>query len=317
MIKIGFKNYNGVISNIYTGYKDLVDSINKHSVVEIISDVEKLKDADLLIHAPYTVNNDFRNKCRLTMWESNRVSRIQIFDCNKHDVLFVPNQFNANIFCGGGFNNKIEIFDPFISDDFVYGPFRNDNKLVIGIAFSNLSISRNDVKTAISCFLKAYEFKNDVELWIKCVGFENSYTTDSRVKVQNKEMNKSELISWYKNIDVMLCCSHGEGIGLMNLQAMATGRPLLTHKFSAMESYVNGYNSFVYEYKLDTPKNNSYAGLGKWAYINQDSLIEKLQYIYDNRNDIYNKSNYAMTDTVGYKESVSVCKLINTINKYV
>lgn len=315
MIKIGFKNYKSISDDFYTGYKNLADSLLKYNCVEIISEVENLNSADLLIKNLVNVSNDFRNKCRLTMWESNRITRLQMFDCNKHDVLFLPNQFNANLLCSGGVNSKIEIFDPFISDDFINHSFKNNNKLIIGISCSSPSLYRNDINRAIKCFLSAYEFKKDVELWIKCVGITNNYTDDPRIKFINEKMNIQELIDWYVNIDVLLCCSHGEGIGLMNLEAMAVGRPLLTHTFSAMQSYANEYNSFVYDFKLDHTNIHTYTG--KWAYIVEDSLIDKMIYIYDNRQSIYDKSKYSVMDVAKYKSSVSVIKLLNLIKKYV
>lgn len=317
MIKIGFKNYNNILDTDYSGYKTILDLICRFAHKDVVIESSNLNSSDLLICRPLSNSNEFRNKCRLSMWETNRISRGHFFDFNKHEVIFVPNQFNANVFCASGLNNNIEIFDPFISDDFSQKPFKNRDKLVFGICFSTTSLNRNDINTAINCFTKAFESKSDVELWIKCVNYEHNKVVDERIKFVSNSMNSIDLLDWYENIDILLCCSHGEGIGLMNLEAMATGRPLLTHTFSGMQSYVNSYNSFIYEYKLDGPNYSFYAGHGKWAYIIEESLIEKMKYIYNNKYDIYNKSVHAISDVSIYKSSISIPKFLNRIKKYV
>lgn len=319
MLKIGFKGYDDSKKDFVTGYNDLVKLLIKYldkTEYEIINDYTLFNDLDLIIGAPLKRINPYRSKCKLTMWETNKLSHIQVFDCNKHDVLFLPSSWCKDVFRSNRIRTNIELFDAFISEKYVYTDFIKKDKLIIGLAFTGISAGRTDINMIINCFKKAFDGKNDVELWIKSVDINDEYET-TNIKIFNKYVSEEDLLTWYKNIDVFLCGSSGEGIGLMNLQAMMCGRPIISHTFSTMNEYVNEQNSFIYEYNLTTPKDVFYAGYGMWAKINSESLIETLRYIYNNRDKIYEKSKIASQSVIRYKENVSVPIFIKKLKNYV
>lgn len=319
MIKIGFPQ-NKLDTSYNSGYKTLFCLIEKYlkkDEYKIFNDKEDFKDLDLLICSIGINNNLFTSKCSLTMWETSKLSHLQVTNCNKHEILFLPSMWCKDVFKFSGVRSELVLFDAFISNTFAPVKFIEKDKLIIGVAFSSTSASsRTNINRIINCFTKAYDKKNDVELWIKCVDFQRKFVEDN-IKIFNQNMSELELYDWYKNIDVFLCGSSGEGIGLMNLQSMACGRPLISHKFSTMGEYVNENNSFIYDYNLVTPRDIYYAGIGKWAEIDVESLIYQLNYIYNNRDKIYEKSINAVKDVQKYKEDISVMKFLNTLRNYV
>lgn len=59
-------------------------------------------------------------------------------------------------------------------------------------------------------------------------------------------LSRNEMVEWYKGIDVLLCTSINEGMPLPILEAMATGRPIVTTNIGDVaEMMSNGAGGFI------------------------------------------------------------------------
>ena len=65
------------------------------------------------------------------MWETTKLSRSQIFDCDKYQTLFLPSKWCLDVFKQCGIRSNIELFDGFVSNVYKVTKFVKKDKLVI------------------------------------------------------------------------------------------------------------------------------------------------------------------------------------------
>jgi glycosyltransferase involved in cell wall biosynthesis len=73
--------------------------------------------------------------------------------------------------------------------------------------------------------------------------------------------------------------SHGEGFGLIPLQAIATGMPTILTDWSALDEFSE--YGIKLDYKIGPTGPGFYYGLGEWAEPSFDDLCIKMESVYN------------------------------------
>lgn len=75
----------------------------------------------------------------------------------------------------------------------------------------------------------------DLEVVAENLGITDRVRAVDQYRYQGGLVQPSDLADWYGTLDVLSCCSYGEGFGLPIVEAQACGTPVITTRASAME----------------------------------------------------------------------------------
>jgi glycosyltransferase involved in cell wall biosynthesis len=156
--------------------------------------------------------------------------------------------------------------------------------------------SRKNVAMAIDCFVKAdlpadatLEVKVNAPRWITPKTFTVDGKADDRVAILNGSWSIAVLTDWLRSLDVLLYLSGGEGYGLMPLEAMACGTPVIASIHTGMADYMTPANTLevptvgmvespTYDFRFGykafqrLPDGDAVIERLRWAYFNHDAL---------------------------------------------
>ena len=249
------------------------------------------------------------------MWESSRVNDLIIEILNKFERIIVPNKYNKENFIKQGLICPIEVVPLFCDTNiYTYKPHTIRDRFVFGI--SNEDPRKNLDKLTL-CFLKAFKNINNVELHIKTCSGVSTRIFDARIIYNSNKLSKEYLRDWYHNLDVYVSGATCEGWGMMQQESMCCGRPLIFTNYGGLTEYCNNTNGFEVKFKevYSTKQWGGYAG--KWSEFDEDDLINKMVYCYNNRNEVKEKGFIASKDASLFTEEIFINNIVNILNLYI
>ncbi len=142
---------------------------------------------------------------------------------------------------------------------------------------------RKGIDKVIRAFLDAFPSNPDVRLCIKIFpDCRLPLTNDSRIVILRKYLTEREMARWYRSITCFISAARSEGWGLMQHQALATGRPVVSVEYGGITEFFGPDVGYPVDYKL-VPADSYYQGCGLWAEPSHDSLVDRMRQIYENR----------------------------------
>lgn len=227
---------------------------------------------------------------RLTMFESPRLDTRWVKFENTCMAMILPCEGNVVGFQACGVHTPMYTI-PLGYDDsvYTYSPLEVDGKCVFGIGgrIHPITDKRKGTVTAVELFRRAFPNEQDVELQVKtlnCDPLVVDGTVDSRVKVINELYSKEQLAEWYRGLTAYLSLSKSEGWGLMQHEAMVTGRPIISTRFLGLKEFV--VPECMYEVGYDTEEAKIHPDgfrPGVWSKPNEDDVISAMRAVYCNR----------------------------------
>jgi glycosyltransferase involved in cell wall biosynthesis len=118
-------------------------------------------------------------------------------------------------------------------------------------------------------------------------------------------------------LDVYVSGATCEGWGMMQQESMCCGRPLIFTNYGGLTEYCNNTNGFEVKFKevYSTKQWGGYAG--KWSEFDEDDLINKMVYCYNNRNEVKEKGFIASKDASLFTEERFINNIVNILNLYI
>jgi glycosyltransferase involved in cell wall biosynthesis len=123
--------------------------------------------------------------------------------------------------------------------------------------------SRKNPFAAVSAFIQAFGNRGDVGLVIKVNNPEadgsaaaglrklkDAVASDSRVVLLFDKLAYADLLSLYASCDVIVSLHRAEGLGLIPLEAMRLGKPVIATGWSGNMTYMNHTNAALVKYKV-------------------------------------------------------------------
>lgn len=236
---------------------------------------------ELLIHPPHFIPTPGKRTAYVTMNESTRLSPVSVHLLNKAAVVIVPSQFCANTFSACGVKSPIRVVPLGIDPEIFHWRTFPTRGVVFGAA-GRLAGSdfRKNLDGVSQAFLKAFPIGKHPNVWLKIKCHPDCPITewkDSRISVTAAHLSARELADWYASLTCFISASKGEGFGLMQLQAMAVGRPIISAEFGGVTEFFDFERGFVVPHTL-SPAASPYRG--HWAHVSQEDLMEQMQMVY-------------------------------------
>jgi glycosyltransferase involved in cell wall biosynthesis len=266
----------------------LIPEYNRTAAHNLVVHPMDFRQASLL--TPVYLKLD--RKIHLAMWETSRIRKDWASMLNSNVAVIVPCEWNKKTFEEAGVSIPVFKVSLGISTDiYNYKEPNPNNPFTIGIGANMLAGTVDPRKKILDLpylFAKAFPNQKDVKLKIKATGYPKRYT-DPRIDVNVNYITEKELADWYASLDVFLSVSKGEGWGFMQHQAMAIGRPLVSHCYGGLSEFFDNNVGYVIPHKLvEATGYYSMAG-GQWAESDNDVIIETLRWLYNNRDDVLRK----------------------------
>jgi len=281
----------------------------------------------------------------MTTFETDGLPNDWVMKMQAMDEIWTYTRFGQSAFRSAGINRPITVIphgvdtDKFSPMNAGFEKFKKHFKdtYVFGANFD--WTDRKNPELLLKAYWKAFDGRKDVVLLLKSyfqhpVSESLKYMVDRieecKESVDVKDFPKVYLISniipdsqipeFYATLDAYVSCSSGEGWSLTASEAMATGLPTISTGWSGNTEFMNTSNSLLLDYKIvPVPasfysRHPSYAGQN-WADPSEDDLIDKMKYLYSNREKGIDLGIVARLDMVNnwtWKDAVK--KMNNRLN---
>lgn len=248
---------------------------------------------EFLHHPPNYTPTPGKMTAWLTMGESTRLRPREVALLNQAYVIINPSRWGADCFSASGVDTRIRVvplgFNP---DIFKYRatPPTERSKCVFGAAGRTAhGGARKGIDDVIRAFLEAFPTQQDVELRVKVFpDCKVVPTSDPRIKILAAYISDQQMSDWLSGLDCFVSCARGEGFGLIQLQAMATGVPVACVNWSGLTEFFRPELGYALKYNLE-PASGFYSGAGAWAMPHHSSVVAAMQDVYKDRWGAYLK----------------------------
>lgn len=237
---------------------------------------------ELLIHIPRfkPQTGNHVHRVHYTTWETTRLDPQWVSQLDGNAAVVVPCHWNLNCFSASGVTVPMHVVPEWVDTSvFNYKAMPTSGPIVFGCAGRlTHGATRKKLEKVIQAFRKAFPRQiTDVELHVKVSEACNipEDLADSRIKVFKGWMKQAELARWYHNLTCFVSASSSEGWGLHLHQAMACGRPLITALYAGVADYCNDTCAYPLDFRY-VPAEKPYSGLGHWADVSVDSIVEAM-----------------------------------------
>ena len=277
------------------GYGKIVEGLRKALSNQVTLDEQA--ESVVYVTTPNMVKGWYQGQkvSFITMWETNQLpSKIKDF-LPYVDTVIVPSMHNFDLF--SQFHNNVHMIPLGVdravwrtSDVIPHGKFR--------ILCGGSEWHRKGLGVVLEVFQKLA--LPDAELCIKIVPpylYAPDLTGIPNVTVYDKWMTETDEADLVRSCDLFVSASRGEGFGLMPLQAISAGVPVVL-------TNAHGHREFadLATHRISTTsvpcENGFWGGAGDWDEPNRDELAAAILDVYRNR-DKYRRQATLTAPAVG------------------
>lgn len=238
----------------------------------------------------------------MTMYECSRLPLAWVRKCYSMDEVWVPSHFNRETFYRSGIPlYKIRVM-PYGIDPVKYSPGQPPLPIPGKRGYTFLSVcsfdGRKGIDILLTAFLEEFAETEDVCLIIKTratteeeIGRQQAYIDSIAFKTAGRSRSSviliSDIHSWteqqlamlYNSADSYVLPTCGEGWNMTVMEAMASGLPVITTRWSAHLDFVNDANGYlisVQKYVPVCPMNRRLL----WAFPDPLHLRELMRHLF-------------------------------------
>jgi glycosyltransferase involved in cell wall biosynthesis len=226
-------------------------------------------------------------KIGYTPWESTALPPGWLEGFNSCDEVWATNDYCADIYRNCGVKPPVYVYEHGIDD--IWQPVDRTPSSKVRFLHFGAPAHRKHGQLTLDAFRDAFGDREDVHMTFKT--YDNhglrawsheGVTTPNRafenVSVVNRFMEIEELVDFHNYFDVLVYPSAGEGFGLIPLQALATGMPVICTEVWA------SYKRFLGPLGLQGEYQHSpwIVHPGKVYQPDYDQLVDMFIYAYDN-----------------------------------
>jgi glycosyltransferase involved in cell wall biosynthesis len=262
-------------------------------------------------------------KIQMTQWESTLVPPNWVDHAKDYNEWWTANQFGADAFIRAGVpHEKIHVYEHGV-DSSMWTPKKRGQNDRVRFLHVDSGSPRKRADIAISAFRKAFGNNINYQLtlkhshhahsnlnWDDTEVLENAGEWEyNNVRHIRENLSLQDLVKLFHYHDVLIYPSEGEGFGLIPLQALATGMPVIsTSRWCSYEKY---FPNTIIDSRIgisDIIEN--YTRFGEVVIPNVDSAAELIKYVGRNIED---QSEYFFNQIPNVVEEYSWSKKTNMI----
>lgn len=254
----------------------------------------------------------------MTMHESTHIPEESVSHLNQAEVVCVPSEWSRHCFIASGVKPPIYVVNLGLDTGFwTFQHTKMEGKFVFGVS-GRMSHggSRKGINEAIELWKKTFPDENDVVLKVKCFSDDpiGSFDYDPRIELKQQYMPPERFRAWVQSLNCFVSMSKGEGWGLIQQQAMVTGRPVISPIFSALEEFMTPENSFEVDYTLEAGE-GYYEHSGYWCVPDNESMAKQMRRAYEDRDLTKAKGAKASYDAIKFSYQRSTNKLMRVMRE--
>ena len=284
-------------SESYFGYSYAYKEINKHlrqyqhngNTINVDINSPKSK-VQLYFGSPHGFFYDHQYKIQMTQWESTLVPPHWVNHAKGYDEWWTANQFGADAFINAGVPaEKVHVFEHGV-DSSMWTPKKRGTKDTIRFLHVDSGSPRKRGSLAVEAFKAAFKDNPDYEItlkhshhaasqqdWFNEKILENHGKWESiNVRHIRENMTLEHLVSLFHFHDILIYPSEGEGFGLIPLQALATGMPVIsTSDWCSYDKYFNG--NIIESHRGISDIVETYTRYGEVVLPHLDSMVDLMK----------------------------------------
>jgi glycosyltransferase involved in cell wall biosynthesis len=212
-------------------------------------------NAQLYFGSPHGFFYPHQYKIQMTQWESTMVPPSWKEHAKDYDEWWTANEFGRQAFINSGVpEEKLHVFEHGVDSGLWTPKLRGQNDVIRFLHIDSGS-PRKRADLAKKAFKQAFGNSLDYEITFKYshipasgVDWSNPDTMsshgdweDGNIRHIRENMNIEDLVKLYHYHDAIIYPSEGEGFGMIPMQALATGMPVIsTGRWCSYERYLNG-----------------------------------------------------------------------------
>lgn len=283
-------------SESYFGYAYAYNEIKKYFTSYLDELGVKLEinspksNAQLYFGSPHGFFYPHQYKIQMTQWESTMVPPSWVEHAKYYDEWWTANEFGKQAFINAGVpEEKLHVFEHGV-DSSIWTPQLRGQKDTVRFLHIDSGSPRKRADMAKKAFISAFGNSLDYEITFKYSHIPSSgvdWNDDSVMKNHGEwengnirhireNMHLDDLVKLYQYHDVLVYPSEGEGFGMIPMQALATGMPVIsTGKWCSYERYLN---SNIIESTLGVSDiQETYTRFGEVVLPSLDSTVELMK----------------------------------------
>jgi len=198
-----------------------------------------------------------RRNVLYTMWEGNELPAAAAVAAKSADDLIVPSEHNRRVFEAAGCSVKAVV--PLgVGHEFLSLPFGEVGSLAPKRGLRVLWVGARNPRKGHHLIGKAWEMVTrhmipPPYLYMKTVGDEKVHTNPPmRITVDQRALPPEQHLRLYREADLFLSTSWGEGFGLPVLEAMAAGLLVVSPAHTGLAEFVSDETAYVIKASLVT-----------------------------------------------------------------
>ena len=255
-------------------------------VYESLVNKHQQEDWEMIIHCPSFKPTGNKRLVYNTMWETTRLHKEGVINLNQADLIVAPSNWNIGHWNAQGVKKPMTKVPLGIDTSvFHYRPPMQKEVFVFGTAGrTSAGGCRKGFKDVLEAWKKAFPKRiKDVRLLVKMHPDDPDIDIDDdRVLVKKEFWTRAQLASWYEGLDCLVSASYGEGWGLHQQEAAATGRSVICVPFGGISEWFNDEIGYPVDYVM-TPAGDHYDNGGLWAKPKQESLVDRMREVFQTR----------------------------------
>lgn len=313
---------------------------NTQEVLDEISQSPLPKQHIVFNHFPiiYVAKDRKHFTIGMTMYECSALPTSWISKCRSMDEIWVPSHFNRETFQRSGIPlRKIRVM-PYGVDPVQYSPEQPPLVTLGKRSYTFLSVCAFDIRKGIdvllTAFLEEFSEAEDVCLIIKTrasteeeIDRQRAYIDSFAFKTAGRSRASvillSDTQSWseqqlsmlYSSADCYVLPTRGEGWSMTVMEAMASGLPVITTRWSAHLDFVNDTNGYlisVQKHDRACPRNKKLL----WAVPDHLHLRELMRHVFVHREEAKAKAILGrQTVTEHFTWQASAIQMLNRLNE--
>lgn len=265
--------------------------------------------SDSVATSPLFRLNPHSNRVIFTMFESTQLPFEFVEELNKFDKVIVPNNWNAFHFKRQGVYVPISVIPLYVNTKLFFPESISSGIFNFGTANND---PRKRLSRTIKNFRKAFPEEKNVRLKVKLSPQEQSVDIiDRRIEIIRENFSDEQMRRWYNSIDVFVSSVSAEGWGMMQLESMACGKPIIAPNYAGLKEFLNDDNGFPLN-SFEIPADGFWNVPGaNWSDFNDSEMIESLKFCYNNKNVVLSKGRFSKETACNF----SINRFVQTLQK--